>query len=273
MDKRYLVYKITCANNNKIYIGQTYNSIENRLNEHFSKARNGVDTKFYRAIRKHGEGNFYIEILEEVSSQEELDDREFYWILHFDTVKKGYNSKNSKGKCGGDTLSNHPDIESISQKIRVSKLGDNNPMRKNGGLKGEKNGMYGKHLTDEHKRKISISSTGRLVSEETRKKMSEASKGKPKSKAQVEKHKEAMLGEDYYREVVLIDEDNQIIDKFKNRSEYYKMFPDKYSCSKSFAEKWIKKLDVYKNPAKLKRMKHLENKRLAYLDEFLQEKV
>ena len=104
-----------------------------------------VDTKFYRAVRKYGKDNFFIEKIDEASCQDELDDKEVYWINYYDAVKNGYNSKASKGKCGGDTLSNHPNKKAISEKIRASKIGDKNPMRVSGGLKGERNGMFGKY--------------------------------------------------------------------------------------------------------------------------------
>lgn len=92
-----------------------------------SCARCGVKTKLYNAIRKHGEENFAIELLEECGSQEELDEREFYWIQTLDAVNKGYNIKNSVGKCGGDTLTGHPNMVEISEKISVSKIGILNP--------------------------------------------------------------------------------------------------------------------------------------------------
>ncbi len=44
--------------------------------------------------------------------------------------------------------------------------------------RGEKNPFYGKHHSDETKRKISVANTGRHPSEEVRKKMGEAHKGK-----------------------------------------------------------------------------------------------
>lgn len=44
--------------------------------------------------------------------------------------------------------------------------------------RGDKNPMYGKEFSEEHKRKISESSKGRIKSEETRKKLSNAHKGK-----------------------------------------------------------------------------------------------
>ena len=143
---QHIVYKIVCTVNNKVYIGQTNKTLEERLKRHFKASREErtKNVKFYRAIRKYGESNFNIFLIEEVNNQEELNEREFYWINKYNSVVEGYNSKASKGKCGGDTLTNHWNKEAISQKIRESKLGDKNPMRINGGLRGERNGMYGK---------------------------------------------------------------------------------------------------------------------------------
>ena len=59
--------------------------------------KNEHDTKFYRAINKYGVENFYIEQIDSDDTQTQLDAK-----------AKGYNTKSSKGKCGGDTLSNHP---------------------------------------------------------------------------------------------------------------------------------------------------------------------
>ena len=50
-------------------------------------------------------------------------------VIHFISVKNGYNSKDSIGKCGGDTLSEHQNIDAIKEKIRQSKLGDKNQTR------------------------------------------------------------------------------------------------------------------------------------------------
>ena len=115
------------------------------------------DTKFYRAVRKYGIENFYIEQIDTANTQGELDEKELYWINKLDSVKIGYNSKAYKGKCGGDTLSNHPNKHIISEKIRQSKLGDKNPMRINGGLKGERNGMFGKRGKEHHNSKKCVS--------------------------------------------------------------------------------------------------------------------
>ena len=127
-----------------MYIGQTNETIEKRFKRHMGYQKDYYDTKFYRAVRKYGVDNFYIEEIDRAATQEELDEKELYWINKYESVLKGYNSKATKGKCGGDTLTNHPNKEEISEKIRQSKLGDKNPMRINGGLKGERNGMFGR---------------------------------------------------------------------------------------------------------------------------------
>ena len=138
------IYKTTDLTNNKIYIGQTNETIEKRFKRHMGYQKDDHDTKFYRAVRKYGTENFYIEQIDKATTQDELDEKELYWINKLDAVNTGYNTKAVKGKCGGDTLSNHPNKDVILEKIRQSKIGDKNPMRINGGLKGERNGMYGK---------------------------------------------------------------------------------------------------------------------------------
>lgn len=145
-----IIYKITCKINDKIYIGQTSETIEKRFKRHMGYQKDEHDTKFYRAVRKYGTENFYIEQIDEATTQEELDEKELYWINKLDTVNNGYNTKAVKGKCGGDTLSNHPNKKAISEKIRQSKIGDKNPMRINGGLKGKRNGMYSKRGAEVH---------------------------------------------------------------------------------------------------------------------------
>lgn len=143
-----IVYKITCLVNGKVYVGQTSETMERRFKRHMGYQKYEHDTKFYRAILKYGTDNFVIEQIDAAETQEELDDKEMYWINYYDSVNNGYNTRSSKGKCGGDTLTHHPNREVISQKIRESKLGDRNPMRINGGLRGDKNGMFGKHGKD-----------------------------------------------------------------------------------------------------------------------------
>ena len=90
------IYIIRNTINDKVYIGQTTQTIGIRFTNHKMASRTGEDTKFYRAMRKHGEENFYPELLEQVEV-EDLNDREKYWIKYYDSYYNGYNST-----LGGD---------------------------------------------------------------------------------------------------------------------------------------------------------------------------
>lgn len=124
----FYVYKITNSINNKIYIGQTTETLKKRFKRHTGYQLNmDYASKLHRAMKKYGIDKFSIELIEECDSQEELTEKEYYWINKLNTINEGYNINNSGNKCGGDTLSNHPNKKEISKKISDTKLGENNP--------------------------------------------------------------------------------------------------------------------------------------------------
>lgn len=86
------IYKITNIITQKSYIGQTKRKIQRRFNSHISEAnRNLYDTYLHRSIRKYGKENFIIELIEECN-QENISDREIFWIQTLNTKSpNGYN--------------------------------------------------------------------------------------------------------------------------------------------------------------------------------------
>lgn len=82
------IYKITNLINNKSYIGLTTRLVETRWKEHL-RGTQDIDN----AIIEYGKDNFIIETIEECS-EEEVDDREIYWINYYDTFNNGYNRTN-----------------------------------------------------------------------------------------------------------------------------------------------------------------------------------
>ena len=127
------IYKITNIQNNKIYIGQTIRPIEQRFHRHLNDALNHkLDTHFARAIRKYGEDNFIIEQIDSAQTQNELNNKEQYWIRYYNSVKEGYNETDAISKCGGNTYQSKTkeEMEVIKEKIRQTKLGSKNPMAK-----------------------------------------------------------------------------------------------------------------------------------------------
>ena len=101
-----IIYKIFNSVNEKVYIGQTRQPLKRRWEHHLFLADNG-DTVLYRAMKKYGKDNFYIELIEEIDN-ELLNEREVYWIDKFSSLApNGYNST-----LGGDgvTIYNHKEI-------------------------------------------------------------------------------------------------------------------------------------------------------------------
>jgi group I intron endonuclease len=82
LDYIYSVYLVTNLANGKIYVGKTKEPILDRLSGHFYDARSNKDDRYFmHAIRKHGEHNFKIELIEECSSEKECLKGESFWIL------------------------------------------------------------------------------------------------------------------------------------------------------------------------------------------------
>lgn len=106
------IYIIKNTINNKVYIGQTRTSVNQRWSEHLRHAKYG-DQVINRAMRKYGIDKFYIETLE-ICDIKVLDEREMYYIdLYNSTDKsKGYNVS-----LGGNTPKFKRKVLSISELI------------------------------------------------------------------------------------------------------------------------------------------------------------
>lgn len=83
------IYKIWNEVNDKLYIGQTSQNPQKRWTCHKSDSQNGT-THLYKAMRKYGIEKFHISIIEEVLD-EQLNEREEYWIHYYNSYNNGYN--------------------------------------------------------------------------------------------------------------------------------------------------------------------------------------
>ena len=115
------IYCIRNLFNDKIYVGSSKN-IKVRWKRHQSELRDNKHHNVYlsRSYLKYGTGCFEYFMLECGVLQENLFDRERYWI---NELVPEYNIG---GVCGGDSFTNHPDKERIREVHRknLQKLWD-----------------------------------------------------------------------------------------------------------------------------------------------------
>jgi group I intron endonuclease len=158
----YVVYIHINKINGKSYVGQSSNLQKRWRN-------NGEDYQkspyFWNAIQKYGWDNFEHIVLLDNLTKEEADLYEDYYINEY---KSRYNENGYNIREGGSRGALAEETKKKISKIMKDKglwKGDLNP-RHLDPLYGERNGMYGKHHTEETKEKISEALTGRKLSEE-----------------------------------------------------------------------------------------------------------
>jgi len=118
-----LIYKITNDVNDKIYIGQTINSLEERIREYHVEVNYSKHNRpITDAMRKYGLKHFKFEIvIDNIQSKEEMDELERYYIkkLHTTCKENGYNIE-----LGGNSIGKHS--EETRRKISLAQMGELN---------------------------------------------------------------------------------------------------------------------------------------------------
>lgn len=87
------IYKITNTINQKVYIGKTLLTPEERFKEHLVDYERPRCEKrpLYSAFKKYGIKNFILETVEECS-EDIVSEREEYWIQFYNSYHYGYNA-------------------------------------------------------------------------------------------------------------------------------------------------------------------------------------
>lgn len=134
------IYEIKNILNNKIYIGSSIN-LKNRFKRHKCELRTNKHTNGHlqRAYNKYGKDNFSFSIIEMVTDESKLLEREQYWI--------------NKTKCYNENFGYNIAIYAGSP-------------------------QKGKTLSEDHKRKISEKEKGKIVSRETKERLRQVNLGK-----------------------------------------------------------------------------------------------
>lgn len=107
MDKVSGIYVITNNINGKQYVGLSKNCWK-RWSDHYSKAytstrKDDIEKVLYKAMRKYGRENFTFKILEECP-EEQLAEREIYWIAQLKSYDEGYNETRGGDISGPNSI-------------------------------------------------------------------------------------------------------------------------------------------------------------------------
>ena len=149
------IYIVTNTVNNKIYIGKTKKSIQERFKEHKCSAKIGSSFYIHKAIRKYGEENFRIDLLEFLNDENLSNDREKFWISE---LSPDYNM--TSGGEGGDYWKGKTFSEEHRYKLGNSFRGKKRPP-----------------MSIEQREKLRQANLGKKASTETKLKMSNSRKG------------------------------------------------------------------------------------------------
>lgn len=125
--RKWIIYMHTVKTTNQSYIGQTMLNLYDRLHKHHTNACAGVDTYFYKAIRKYGIQDITSKILEECDDIEKSWELEKKYIFMYKTLApNGYNL--CAGGNGGDLFTVAPKElqERRRAKYRERSRGTNN---------------------------------------------------------------------------------------------------------------------------------------------------
>ena len=111
------IYKITNKENGLIYIGCTINSLKHRFNEHLYRCfKTDYKSKLYNSMKKYGQENFTIELIEECDLNV-IYETEKKYVEQYDSYNNGLNSTFGGEGCLGYTHSPEKRVK-ISESLK-----------------------------------------------------------------------------------------------------------------------------------------------------------
>lgn len=172
------VYLITNKVNGKRYVGITCRGYQARFNEHVLEAAAGSPAMLHNAMRKYGSENFDVICIESNIPDEEIEQKEKYYISLYNTFypsRIGYNmTEGGGGMCGykhtpearakiSKNLQGHVFPESRNMKISKANKGVPKTAAhrkalseaRKGKYTKEQNPFYGKHHSEYSKSLVS----------------------------------------------------------------------------------------------------------------------
>ena len=197
-----IIYKITNKINNKVYIGQTIKTLEERWKQHLSAANNNDHKHLYQSINKYGKDNFIIEIIDQAKDIDDLNQKEKYWVDYYNSLDPNIGYNNIEG--GITNPMNYETIKEFHNKRMRSeevKTKISNTMKK---LRKEKG------FSEETRNKISQKLKG-----------NQHFKGKKRTPEAIQKTSESL-----FKSVYCIDLEGNVLQEFNSVKEAAKWWND-----------------------------------------------
>ena len=149
------IYKIVNTVNDKVYIGLTTKTVEERFRDHLNACTERAKKKIhlYAAMQLYGKDKFSAIQIDTAETIEELSNKERYWIQYYDAIKNGYNMA-----PGGEHIVFGDDAIEVKEK-HLRKMRSQEVRDKISKTLSDYRNTYG--FSDEHKKKIRESSQKR----------------------------------------------------------------------------------------------------------------
>jgi group I intron endonuclease len=169
----FIVYLVTCLVNEKLYVGKTEQTLHERWLQHLSFARCGAKWALSRAIRKYGPDNFTITVITTTGNRNTLSQLEKLWIVVLNSKIENHGYNMTDG---GEGVSGRPMSEEAKRRISIANTGKTHSPSTRERLRIA---HTGRKLPESQKVKIGNASRGHIKSSETREKLRLANLGKP----------------------------------------------------------------------------------------------
>lgn len=170
--KTYEIYLITNTETNQRYVGQviTTKGYLKRFEEHiYESNRNGKrdQTLINKALRNYPRETFKVELIEANIPESDIDDKERFYIIKYNTYyenENGYNMTKGGRGCDGYVYDSDEFKEKISKKCKqwwdyIKKYDITEYKRM---CQSRSIALKGKPKSAEHKKKLSVSASKRL---------------------------------------------------------------------------------------------------------------
>ena len=196
------IYKITNKENGSIYIGCTINSLEKRFGEHLSRCfTSEYKSKLYNSMKKYGQENFTIELIEECDLNI-IYETEKKYVEQYDSYNNGLNST-----IGGEGCLGYIHSPEIRQKISENTKNGNSHKGKT------YEELYGDKAEEQkEKRRLSVKKGWGSMSDDNRQK-------------RIIKTKESIQKKSKYSIDLVVDVKNKLNEGYKIK-QLKELYPD-----------------------------------------------